>query len=1099
MMGNEPNILDKRAYLKRLIREKAANYTAYPISSAQKRIWMVDRLVSNRSAYNIHKSFEIKGELDKAHLSSSINLVIQDHQALRTTFSTIDDRPIQIVHKENLTGFKVKIYDLEDKTDSEQEQITRKILTQHANEIFDLGKLYLFSVILIRLSTLHHYLSFTYHHIITDGWSNKLIYSAISKYYSRFCKGIALMKGNQINYTDISKEQKNQENSFVFQKQLEFWRSKLKHVQFTKLSSDQTSFDNQDDTAGIQSLELDVALSSKSKLYCQSEHITPFVLFLTVFKVLLYRHTNLTDICVGIPLANRKIPGSEKVVGILLNTLAIRSTFEHLTTFKDLISLVKKDCALAYDNQDPPFEKIQQVAGISNDASHDSQIPILFNMLDLPPNSLNLEGLKVADLLMDVERPAKNEITFYVNPQSEKISITLSYKKVLFSNTYMKAFLCQYEMLLKSVIKDNSKAISKYGISIYNKQIPPGTESLAPFRHGLIHQHFILQAAQHPDRKALVFGEESWSYNQLDSNSNRLANYILKKIGSNKGLVCIYSKRSAQLICALIGVLKAGCSFVILDPDHPKPYNIDKLQQVILDGIIQIDIDAKDSIVSQIPTCNTGFFCLDISASTNKKTTEALRNYNTELSLVNIKEGDLAHVFFTSGTTGSSKAVKGKHGSVFHFLNWYLKKFPIQPSDRISFLSGISHDPMIRDVFVPLSSGATLYIPADNEIQNGTIAEWISRNTITVIHLTPSLAQVIVKELRYKKLHLESIKHIFFGGETLYPDIVSAIGFVAPQARLVNVYGTTETPQVMSYFTISSRGKKNEQQYPANIPIGKGIDDVEILIFNKSNLLCAVHEIGEICVRTKYLSDGYVGNEHLMDSRGFELNPLTGKSDDIIYRTGDLGKYDLKGNAVVLGREDDIVKIRGFRTNIQDVQLAIMNTSIVEKCTAFIQKTDSATDELVAYVVPKQTYTDQDLISKLHQKVPGYMIPRIILADELKLTSNGKIDKVSLKELPIPINEQIIAPIDEIERTLISIWAEVINIELKVIDRRSDFFALGGHSMIAIRLILKINRLFELQLKANLLYEFPTIEALASKIRALLDVEANDNYEEIEI
>jgi amino acid adenylation domain-containing protein len=502
---------------------------------------------------------------------------------------------------------------------------------------------------------------------------------------------------------------------------------------------------------------------------------------------------------------------------------------------------------------------------------------------------------------------------------------------------------------------------------------------------------------------------------------------------------------------------------------------------------------------------------------------------------VSVRPDDLAYVAFTSGSTGEPKGILGTHRPLSHFLRWHSQTFGPNESDRFSFLSGLSHDPALRDIFTPLWLGATLCVPDPEEFGSpGYLTNWMKREEITIAHLTPAMVQLMTEpgieapDNGGNNVFPSSLRYAFFGGDTLTKRDVSRFQDLFPSATCVNFYGATETPQAMGYFIIPKQKDNVHDDAIAKetIPLGRGIEGVQLLVLNDARQLTGTGELGEIHVRTPYLARGYLGDNALTEQR-FITNPFTGIPGDRLYKTGDKGRYLSDGSLDFVGRTDHQVKIRGFRIELGEIE-AVLGQHPAVRQTVVVAREDPTEEHfaaenpkpkthaelsrsidpsrvsglksdkrLVAYVVldqePRSTLSD--LRRFLHEKLPDYMVPSVfVFLDALPLTPNGKVDR---RALPMPdrsrlnLDESFSAPRTPTEELLVGIWAEVLKLEK--VGTHDNFFDLGGHSLLATQVVSRIRAAFQVELPLRSLFEKPTVAGLAETIMQSLADNAEPN------
>ncbi len=591
-----------------------------------------------------------------------------------------------------------------------------------------------------------------------------------------------------------------------------------------------------------------------------------------------------------------------------------------------------------------------------------------------------------------------------------------------------------------------------------NESIPDRGQLLIPGTYPSVVARFDAHALADGPALAVADSHERWSYAELAARSNRLAHWLAQRSVGAGDVVAIFADRSALAVWALLGVMKSGAAFTMLDASYPAARLLEQAR--IAGATVWVDARRSRTVAADL---DAGAASLPHRIDLAGDALDALPTSTPALGI----EGDArAYIAFTSGTTGGPKGIVGTHAPLAHFVDWQSRTFALGPSDRCSVLSGLAHDPFLRDVLTPLAIGASVHLPAPEVRQEPErLAAWLAAHAITVVHLTPSLGELL---LSARPTAAPALRWAFFAGEPLRGELVQAFLARAPAARCVNFYGATETPQAVASFTV-------EEPIAGLVPIGRGIDGVELLVLDATDRLVAVGEAGEICVRTPYLARGY------LDGRpgGFTVNPLTRHPRDRIYRTGDRGRYLPDGNVQSLGRNDDQVKVRGFRVELREVESAMLATPGVQQAAVVL---DGGRQILVGYLVGD--LDDETLKRSLAARLPEYMVPaRIVRLESLPLTPNGKVDRRALPILSLaPPAADFSAPRTARELLVAELWAELL--PASRVSRDDDFFALGGHSLVAARVLGRLALLTGVTVPMRVLFASRTVARLAAHLDA---------------
>ncbi|KYC40345.1 hypothetical protein WA1_27850 [Scytonema hofmannii PCC 7110] len=1093
----------KRALLELKLKNKSASLTieqtipkrtnelsaSAPLSFAQQRLWLLEQLEPDNSNYLIQNVQRLTGDLSVDVLRQSLDAIVAHHEALRTNFISSDDgTPIQVIGLPR--SVELKVIDLTQEPKSDQQEQVQSILRREAKRPFDLTSDLMLRGCLLRINQREHILLLVMHHIASDGWSMGILCQQLAKVYEAFINN----KPNPlpklpIQYADFAVWQRKYLFGEVLENKLNYWKTQLEGANhILELPTDYPRPPVQTSRGATQSLMLPQTLAASLTALSRREGATLFMTLLAAFGTLLYRYTGQEDILIGSPVAGRNRSEIEGLIGFFINTVILRTNCSSQPSFRSLLDRVRQAALGAYTHQDMPFEKLVEELQPERDTSRNPLFQVWFNMLNLGDIQLKMPGLDVEPVSMP-EVPSKFDLTLYVTEQQQGIKLELVYNADLFVPERMEEMLDQFHHLLVQIAETPQQNISSLSLVTPNAALllPNPQQKLDLHSETVVHTKFSQQAQRVPQNLAVVDARVAWTYAKLEELTNQLAHYLLANNIQSQDVVAIYGQRSALLVVAILGVLKAGGAFVILDPAYPTSRLIDCLEPVQPRAWLQIASD------SQVPTVLREFvdsfcnYCLEIS---DDSILGALQNYPQNDPQVTVELDDLAYVAFTSGSTGKPKGIKGSHRPLSHFVQWHQKTFGLCESDKFSMLSGLSHDPLLRDIFTPLSLGATLCIPQQQDIETlNQLADWMRVMRISVAHLTPAMAQLLTANTESQ---ITDLRYVFFAGDVLTQQDVTNICRFAPKVTCVNFYGATETPQAMGYFVIPEDcGVSNlvispHSLIPKTIPLGRGIEDVQLLVLTHTLQLAGIGEVGEIYVRTPYLSSGYIGSDDLTQER-FIVNPFTNIATDRLYKTGDLGRYLPNGSIEFCDRIDNQVKIRGFRIELGEIEAVLSQYPSVREVVVLLREDIPGDKQLVAYVIPKekQIPTVNELRQFLTEKLPRYMIPAcFVMLETLPLTPNSKLNRAAL---PVPDlsrqepEETFVGPRDELEQQLLQIWEQVLGIQS--ISVRDNFFEIGGHSLLAVKLFWQIEKTFGKNLPLATLFQSGTVEALANIIR----------------
>ena len=1048
-----------------------------PLSYAQKRLWILEQLEPGSATYNIFRAFWLGDDVNVPVLERTVNEIVNRHEILRTRFTAVNGDPRQIIMP--FQPFSLPVIDLTAFPEAACEQEVERLRHEEATRPFDITKDLLLRVKLICINPSEKMLLISIHHIAADGWSNSIIDRELFEIYQAFLKNEPCpLPDLKIQYVDYAAWQQTTLLSEAMEDQLAYWLRQLGgDLPVLELPTDYARPLEQSHSGRQIISHISAPLVERLKLLSQKHGVTLFMTMLAAFKLLLHRYTGQEDVIVGSPIAGREKPEVEPLIGCFLNTLVLRTDLSEAPTFDQVLSRVQRVCLDAYANQDVPFEKLLEVLQPERDLSRSPLFQVFFNMLNFDESDGTLLPNVSSRFVKNPEMESKFDMTLYVENYRDQIALTLVYSPDLFSSERMSELLSQYQFLLEQIVNRPESKIANFSLLTETavSVLPDPTTKLEDAWQGGVHEHLLQHARLNPNHLAVVDANDAFTYLELEQRSNQLAHFLIESGIQPHDVVNVYAHRSASLVWALYGILKAGGTFVILDPAYPSQRLIDYVNPSKPKGFIHLE--AAGPVPAALEDCLTDHDINGrIQLPTLSKVGDFLANYPTTPPEVRVEADDLAYIAFTSGSTGKPKAIMGRHGPLSHFLPWQQKTFQLTSDDRFSMLSGLSHDPLQRDIFTPLWVGAALYIPAPDFVGNSRrFAEWMAENAITFAHMTPPMNAILTETA----VSLPALRYTFFVGDKVTKDDVNRLRQLAPQVSCINSYGSTETQRAVAYNVIPADAPLEKAR--AILPVGRGMPNVQLLILNEQGAQAGIGELGEIHVRSPHLAGGYL-NEPEISAQRFLQNPFTNASQDRMYRSGDLGRYLPDGTAEFVGRADRQVKIRGFRIELGEIESVLTKHKAVEKGVVMLH---SSGQQLVAYAVSPHRQDDElanDIRSALMSRLPNFMVPAsVTVLDKLPLTPNGKIDYRALPEPELGGDAKTyVPPQTELESTLVEMWEAILMVEK--IGIQDNFFALGGHSLLAVRLFTQIEAKFDVNLPLLTLFQGGTIEHLAQQI-----------------
>jgi amino acid adenylation domain-containing protein len=1082
---------------------------ALPLSFSQRRLWYLQKVDPNLSAYNIPAAFRIRGDLDSPALEQALNEVIARHEILRSCVKEIDGRPLQ----ESASDLRIPlpVIDLTDLSTQQAEAEVNRLFHTNARQLYDLSNAPLLRTRVVKLADDDQVLILNFHHMIADGSSLAIFYRELGVFYDAARhKKKASLPPLPIQYVDFAAWQQEWLKSDAFEIQMAYWKHRLADLPTpVELAKD---FDRLA-LLSYRGARLTRRLSEEStaalKSFSRQHGATLFMTLFATFNILLSRITGQEDIIVGSTIAGRNRAETEGLIGFFINALPLRTDLSGDPSFSTLLQRVREICLDAYSHQEMPFEKLVEELRPPRDSGHNPIFDVLFNVADTSERTLVLTGCDIVKL-PSPEPEAKFDIVLHAPEIDGRIELAAVYNTSLFREARIALLLDQWATLLEQAARNPELPISQLSLVTDGSHalLPDPTEILDKKWEGAIHEILGEQARRSPGSIAVVDPEQTWSYRELDEGSNQLANTLIAAGVEPKDTVAIYAERNASIVIAIFGVLKAGASFLILDPAYPSARTLDYLRiaqpkgwleiagigeppEDLLNHLRNLDLRCRITIPSGKSELLQGFSALPIN--------------NVEIT---IAADDPAYIAFTSGSTGEPKGVICRHGPITHFLPWQQEAFGLTENDRFAMLSGLAYSHLHRDVFTAIYLGATIYIPSSSEARSpDQLARWLKDNSITVLHLTPALGELLLTGV---EAHLPSVRRVFFGGDILPISEVARIRELAPNAIVGSFYGATETQRAVGYYEITDSDVLGDQVSKRTVPLGHGIKDVQLLVLNKSGQLAGIGEFGEVFVRSPHLAAGYILEDE-RTRRMFITNPFTHDQSDRLYRTGELGRYLPDGNVEWDGRTDRRVNIRGFRVELEEIESVLKSHPTVKNAAVVLQEFQAkayATPKsggadfdnrksqienpksdrrLVAYIAAdEEPQSLEDLLhSYLSARLPDYMLPaHFVILNSLPLSPNGKIDYRALPPVRFSADDTATAPRNDIEVKLQAIFAEVLGGADIGID--DNFFRIGGHSLLAARAAARIGDAFGVRLELASFLETPTVMGLAMEVASLL-------------
>ncbi len=1034
-----------------------------PLSFAQQRMWFLYQMDQQNSAYNEALTIRLTGRLNIDILEQTINAIIQRHESLRTTFPMVEGKPIQKV----APSLKIKLLVVNLK-DIPQDQIDKQIIKE-LQKPFDLTQSPLLRCTLFDLGYENYILVNVFHHIIIDGWSKGILFKELSEFYQAFLSNSTVdLPELPIQYADFAVWQRQWLQGEILENQLNYWKKQLTAAPpLLKLPTDKPRPATPNFRGHSISFQINSELTEKLKLLSQKSGGTLFMTLLAALNTLLFRYSGQDDILIGTPTANRNRQEIEPLIGFFVNTLVLRNSLEGNPTFSGLLQQARHVVLEAYANQDVPFEQVVDGLEIERSLSYNPLFQVMFALQNAPLNALELPNLKAQYLAVEQQR-IKFDLSLVLEEiETEKgayLEGFWEYDSDLFTPERINRMVGHFQTLLKGIVANPQQTIGELPLLTESEKQQllvewNQTQTSYP-DHYCIHQLFEEQVVKTPDAIAVIDGEQSLTYEQLNQKANQIARYLQKLGVKPDQLIGICVERLPLMIIGFLGILKAGGAYVPLDTSYPE----ERLESIINDAEIKILL-TQQHLIKKLPTTVNQLICLE-------QDEDPIKQQSKQNPLSHVNAENLAYVIYTSGSTGKPKGVAIPHRGVTRLVcntNYiYLK-----PTDRMAQVSNPSFDAATFEIWGALIHGAQLIgVDKDTVLSPEKFVHFLQKYQITILFLTTALFNQLVQTIPHA---FQSLRYLLFGGEAVDPQWVKESLNKGTAQNLLHVYGPTESTTFTSWYLI-----KNIPSEATTIPIGRPLANTEIYILDPYLQPVPIGVKGELHIGGDGLARCYLNRPDLTEQK-FIPNPFSQDSSARLYKTGDIVRYLADGNIEFIGRIDHQVKIRGFRIELGEIEAVLFQHPQVKDGIVIAREDLLGIKRLYAYVVPKDKQLAQpELRIFLQEKLPNYMIPAfLIFLDAFTLNQNGKIDRSVLPRPEIDVNEleNYLLPSTEKETILAQIWQEVLG--QNQISINENFFELGGDSIIAIQIVAKANQV-GLQITPKQLFSHQTIAQLAT-------------------
>ncbi len=1068
---------EKRRLLELKLKQKGNLANAFPLSYAQQRLWFLQQLEPESTAYHIPAAVRLKGQLDIDALQKSFKEIIKRHEILRTTFTTINGTPMQVVAAH--MPLHLKQTDLSHLPSEQREAQMRTLLEEENNRPFDLTKGPLLRLHLIKMSENDHVLHILMHHIISDGWSVNVFVKEFSILYRGFLQGQPVqLPPLKIQYADFAVWQKKKLESEIKEKQLTYWKQKLGgSLPVLELPADHPRPAVKSYRGSHRKSSITGALVTQTRKMAAEHQTTVFMTLLAAFYALLYRYTQQEDMCVGIPIANRNRAETEGLIGFFVNTLVLRNDLSGEPSFSELLQRTRDVSLEAFTHQDLPFEMLVEELQPERSMSHTPLFQVMFVFQNAAEGKLELPGLQVEPVPLGNET-AKFDLTLTVSETADSFLLDIEYDTDLFEASTIDRMLAHYVRLLQEMVARPQTSVSRLDMLTDDEKhrlLAEWVPQTEPFpAQKCVHQIFEEQVEKFPDRPALSFEGRQWTYRELNERANRLAHYLIRQGVKPDELIALYSEREPHLLVAILAILKAGAAYLPIDPVYPP----ERVHFMLEDAQARLVL-TQSKLVSHLKLKDQSVFLLDDDWP-------ELANEPETNPQTSVNPHNLIYVIYTSGSTGRPKGTLITHYNVVRLFQATDAWFGFNENDVWTLFHSYAFDFSVWEIWGAfLYGGRLVIVPQLTARAPEQFYRLILEEKITVLNQTPSAFRQLIQAEEQAGIapYRTALRYIIFGGEAL------ELNSLRPwferhgdrQPQLINMYGITETTVHVTYRPLS---QKDLEMNKGSV-IGRPIPDLPVYILDRHLQPAPIGIPGEICVAGAGLARGYLKRPELTSTK-FVPHPFSNRPGARLYRSGDLARYLEDGDIEYIGRIDNQIKIRGFRIELGEIETLLAKHPDVRECLVTTAKDARGDAMIAAYFVPEKDreITSHALREYLREKLPEYMVPSaFVLLDAFPLTPNGKIDR---KALPDPaqhrldLQREYVAPKTPTEEILAQIFADLLNVPK--VGSNDHFFELGGHSLLATQLTSRIRDALGVEIALKELFEHPVVHELARAI-----------------
>lgn len=1033
------------------------------LSFGQQWLWLLHQLAPDSVGCNEPSALRMRGPLDVASLKRALDEIRRRHEVLRTTFSAVDGKAVQIASPP--APCDLKEFDIAAVPAANREDEARRLVMEEAWAPFNLATGPVTRARLIKLAKDDHILVTVTHHVATDGWSSGVFLRELSALYNAYSRGEqSPLADLPVQYADYAEWLLDRVNGPAAAADVSYWVERLTHAPSLELLPDHPRPAVQTFRGSRHVITIETGEVTRLEAFARSQRATLFMVLAATYRLLLGRRTGQKDIVIGTPVSGRSRVETEGLIGLFVNLVALRTDMSGNPTFRELVARERETALGAFEHQEVPFEKLVERLVPNHDLSRPPLVQAVFVYMDSRLSELKLNGLAAEPFPFE-SRAAKFELVLFAGKHGDKIQLTFEYNSDLFEHATIERMAEHFRELLLAGLDSPDMPVGRLPMVTPSERrtIAEWTSSPAGYpRDKCVHQVFSERAAAAGDAVALVFDGNTMTYGELDRRSNQLARHLRTNGVGRETPVVTFMERSSDFPVALLGILKAGGVYAPIDPGYPA-----ERVSLMLEDTQAGMIITQDRLVSSLPPHEARVLRIDADWPTVSRQDTSCPP--------NVTSADAAAcLIYTSGSTGRPKGARIPHRGITRLvLNTdYLH---VDESDTVAQASAVSFDAATIEIYGALLNGARLVgVGADIPLETESMEAFLRDNNVSVMFLTTSVFNMFARK---SPGIFASMKNLMYGGEAADVACTRTVLRSNPPKYLLNCYGPTEVSSLSTWFDT----RRLADDAPS-VPIGRPITNTSIYILDEFLQPQPIGVVGEIFIGGPGVALGYLNRPELTAERLIP-DPFSDAPGAMMYRSGDLGRWLAGGDVEFLGRGDDQIKIRGFRIELGEIEAVLSGHPEVGEPAVVTRIDQMGEKRLVAFIAPRggSRPKARDLKAYLESRMPDFMVPSaFVVLDSLPHTTSGKIDRRALPEVewqPTQGASDFVEPRTPAEDALARIWARTLRLEKVGIT--DNFFDLGGHSILAVELFAEIEKVFGRKMPLTTLFAAPTVEQLA--------------------